>query len=133
MSWPSFANSWRDSFFLVLHYVFAIELQSGVEIIVRHNVHLTHLRVHVPLNSHQPDDGRLPTSLCSCLGVILKILANSVHNFRQMLIGSRIRDQFPAFLGTVSTYPEGANLHFLFRINLVNHPLNLLHQMTLQT
>ena len=131
----------ENSFFLVLHYVFAlkftsssrncvglsfiwfvtyIELQSGVEIIVRHNVHLTHLWVHVPLNSHQPseklshqchtklyyseklsrqtktcaepDDGRLPTRLSSCLRVILKILANSVHNFGQMLIGSRIRD-----------------------------------------
>ena len=83
----------------------------------------------------EPDDGRLPTGLSSCLRVVLKVLAHGVHHFRQVLIGSCIWDlersweinlenletdtyQFPPFLGSIPTYSEGANLHFLFRINL---------------
>ena len=40
----------------------------------------------------RPDDSWLPTGLSSCLGIILKVLAHSVHHFRQVLIGSRIWD-----------------------------------------
>ena len=72
-----FCKQLENCFFLVLDYVFTlksknwiqtsnmliinlfftyIELQPCVEIIVRHNVHLAHLRIHVPLNGHQPGE-----------------------------------------------------------------------------
>ena len=41
---------WGRSICVVAH----IELQPGVEVVVGHNIHLTHLGVHIALNSHQP-------------------------------------------------------------------------------
>ena len=67
-----------------------VELELGVEILVRHHVHHRHQRVHVPLVGHQPDDGRLPGRFVLGLGVVLKPLANILNDFQQVLLGPRV-------------------------------------------
>lgn len=76
------------AFNVLLHYKMVslinthIELEPGVEVIVRHHVNLGHEGVHVALMCHQPDNGWLPTGLILGLGIVLKALADPVHHLQ---------------------------------------------------
>ena len=71
-----------------------VELEPGVEVLVRHDVHLreppAHPAVAPPL--HDPDDGRVSAGLLLGLGVLLELRADRLQDLGQVGLGARVRN-----------------------------------------
>ena len=69
-----------------------VELESGVEVVVRHDVDLAEPRVHASAPGHDPDDGWLAVGLLLGLRVLLKLLAYGLDHLVEVVFGAGVGD-----------------------------------------